>query len=220
MRGAYCRAGRILALAGGLLAAGLAHAGDVSLVGVFPGKAAVIAIDGGNPKTVKIGQTWSGVTVREVERTRAVIEFDGKRHALNLGQHYRSAGSKGTGDRQRVTLAADPRGHFVVDGSVNGGAMRFLVDTGATLIALPARDATRLGVDYRKGQPGVTQTANGRTMGWRVKLDRVRIGEIELSGVDAVVLEGGLEIALLGMSFLNRLEMKRDGQTMVLVRRF
>jgi aspartyl protease family protein len=196
----------------------LPAAADVSLVGVIGDKAAVIAIDGGAPKTVRVGQTWQGVTVVAVEKTRATVEIDGKRRVLLQGQSYRSAAA--TDDRQSATLAADDRGHFMADGLVNGGSVRFMVDTGATTVALPAGDAQRLGINYRRGEMIATQTANGAASAWRVKLTTVRIGDIEMSNVDCIVIEGGLQIALLGMSFLNRVEIRRDGQTMVLTRRF
>jgi aspartyl protease family protein len=65
------------------------------------------------------------------------------------------------------------------------------------------------------------QTANGATTGYHVKLQSVRIGGIELQNVDGVVVEQGLgSFGLLGMSFLNRLEMRRDGEKMELIRRF
>lgn len=201
------------------LAAMRAAAADISLIGLMPGKAAVLAVDGGNPKAVKIGKTWSGVRVIAVEKQHAIVEIDGKRRRLPLGQHHRSGGPAQT-DRQQVVLAADPRGHFVIQGSVNGGQVRFLLDTGATVVALPRADAERLGIAYRKGRMGSIETANGRTVAWGIKLDAVKIGAIELRNVDAVVLESGLEIALLGMTFLNRVEMKRDGRTMTLTRRF
>jgi aspartyl protease family protein len=205
----------VLALA---LACLPARAADVAMVGVIGDKAAVLALDGGNPKTVKVGQTWNGIKVIEVNGDFATIEADGKRRVLRRGMHYRSAAA--SSDRQSVTLAADSRGHFFMDGAVNGGPVRFIVDTGATMVALPASEARRLGVDYRKGQPGLTNTAGGVVQTFRVRFDRVRLGDIELSGVEGVVIEQGLDIALLGMSFLNRLEMKRDGQTMTLIRRF
>jgi aspartyl protease family protein len=201
-----------------LLAGGIAAAADVALIGVIGDKAAVLALDGGNPKTVKVGQTWSGITVLSVEKERAVIEFEGKKRVLQQGQHYR--GTAPSSDRAQVTLAAGPGGHFVADGAVNGNPVRFLVDTGATSIALPARDADRLGIDFRKGQRGFSQTANGPVTVYKVSLDSVRLGDIELKSVDAIVIEQGLDIALLGMTFLNRVEMKRDGQTMTLIRRF
>src|SRR5204863_6727546 len=99
-------------------------------------------------------------------------------------------------------------------------SVRFLVDTGATAVSLSASDATRLGIDYRKGQPSLMGTANGSAVAYQVKLDTVRVGNIILSNVDAAVLEGQMPFALLGMSFLNRMEMKRNGQTMVLTKRF
>lgn len=208
-------------LAGLLLAAATppAAALEVSLIGVVPGKAAVLAIDGGNPKLVKIGTRWQGVRVISVDKQHAVVEIEGAERRLPLGQHYRSGTAVPT-DRQKVVLAADPRGHFVVDGAVNGGRVRFILDTGATVVALPGVDANRLGIDYRKGQRGTITTANGAATAWGIRLDTVKVGDIELSGVDAVVVESGLEIALLGMTFLNRVQMQRDGATMTLIRRY
>jgi aspartyl protease family protein len=196
-----------------------AWAADVALIGLIGDKAAVLAVDGGDPKTVKVGQKWSGISVIAVEHGEATVEIDGKRRVLKIGQHYRSAKAPAS-DGQSVTLAADPRGHFVSQGSINGNPVRFLVDTGATTVALPAAEAQRLGIDYRKGQRGFTNTAGGVVPVYRVRFDSVKLGAIELTGIDGIVIEQGLDIALLGMSFLNRVEMKRDGQTMVLIRRF
>jgi len=196
-----------------------AWAADIALIGLIGEKAAVLAVDGGDPKTVKVGQKWSGISVIAVERGQATVEIDGKQRVLKIGQHYRSARAPSS-DGQSVTLAADARGHFVSEGSINGNPVRFLVDTGATTVALPASEAQRLGIDYRKGQRGFTNTAGGVVAVYRVRFDTVKLGAIELAGVDGMVVEQGLDIALLGMSFLNRVEMKRDGQTMVLIRRF
>ncbi len=201
-----------------LLAAPPAWAADVQLIGAFSDKAAILSIDGGEPRTVKVGQRFGGVTVVSVDQDRATVEIDGKRRTLQRGQHYSSRAA--ADDRQSVVLAADPQGHFLAEGSINGGSVRFILDTGATSVVLPASDAGRLGLDYRKGRPGLVQTANGSVPAWRVKLDSVRLGGIELHNVDAVVLEQGLDIALLGMSFLNRVEMRRDGESMTLKRRF
>jgi aspartyl protease family protein len=201
-----------------LVAAAPALALDVHLVGTFGDQAAVLSIDGGEPKTVRTGQKFGGVTLISVEKERATVEVEGKRRTLQRGQTYSSRSAPD--DRQSVVLAADSRGHFHADGSINGGAMRFILDTGATSIALPAADAVRLGIDYRKGSRGVIHTANGTAPAWRVKLDTVRVGGIELQNVDALVLEQGLDVALLGMSFLNRVEMFRSGDSMTLKRRF
>jgi aspartyl protease family protein len=207
-----------IAIACGLLP-GSAAAADVALIGVIGSSAAVLAVDGGEPKTVKAGQSWRGIQVISVERDRATVEIDGKRRVLTQGQHHRSGVQASS--RETVTLAADRQGHFFADGTVNGEQLRFMVDTGASLITLSAADAVRMKIDYRKGRRGQLQTANGLTEAYAVRLDRVRIGGIELTRVDAVVVEQSLgNAALLGMSFLNRVQMQRDGERMTLIRRF
>lgn len=208
---------RIIALLLGLHF-GHAVAADVALIGLIGDKAAVLAVDGGEPKTVKIGQKWSGITVISVERGQATVEIEGKRRVLQIGQHYRA--SAPASSRAKVTLASDGRGMFFAEGAVNGVPMRFMVDTGATYVSLSASDATRLGLDFRRGRPVRMQTANGTVIKYLVKFDRVRLGDIELTGVDGVVGEQEMPYALLGMSFLNRLEMQRDGASMTLTRRF
>ena len=120
-----------------------------------------------------------------------------------------------------VVLAADTRGHFLTEGQVNGAPIRFLVDTGATMISLPFAEARRLGIDMSKGQQGTAMTANGPAVVYRVKLDTVRIAGLELHNVDALVHEGpGLNVALLGMSFLSRVEMLREGERLTLTKRY
>ena len=182
-------------------------------------KAAVLAIDGGEPKSVKVGQKWSGIAVIAVERGQATVEIDGKQRVLRLGQHYRSSAAPAAGPA-KVTLAADGRGMFHAEGAINGLPVRFMVDTGATYVGMSAAEALRLGIDFRKGRPVMMQTTNGRVMNYLVKLDRVRLGSIELNGLDGVVGEQDMPFILLGMSFLNRLEMLRDGASMTLTRRF
>ncbi|HEX6692089.1 MAG TPA: TIGR02281 family clan AA aspartic protease [Burkholderiales bacterium] len=191
---------------------------DVALIGVIGDKAAVVAIDGGDPVTIRAGQTRSGITVVSVDRTSATIEVRGAKRVLSLGQHHRATAAAPTG--QSVTLAADTAGHFLAEGQVNGGPVRFVVDTGATVVALPAADARRLNIDYRKGKVGQTRTANGTVPVYVVTLERVKVGAIELSSVEGIVIEQGLDVALLGMSFLSRVNMRHDGQTLTLQRRF
>jgi len=203
----------LLALAHNALAAD-----DVALIGLIGDKAAVLAVGGGEPKTVKLGQTWNGITVLALEKDRATVEVKGERRVLHMGQHYRSGAM--TTSRGKVTLAADTRGHFFAEGAVNGVPVRFVVDTGATMVSLPRQDAERLGLDYRHGQRGTSNTANGQVPVYMLKLDSVRLGGIELHNVDALVVDGGLDQALLGMSFLNRVEMQRDGAMMTLTQRF
>ncbi len=199
-----------------LCLAALPAAADVTFVGAIGDKAAILVIDGGAPRTVKVGQKLGAVTVLEVTREHAVVDIEGERRRLPRGQHFQAS----AGDRQSTVLAADGRGHFIAEGAVNGKPIRFVVDTGASVVALPASEAVRLGIDYRKGRPGSTRTAGGVVPVYRVAFDSVKVGGIELHAVEGLVIEQGLDIALLGMSFLSRVEMQNEGQTMTLLRRF
>jgi aspartyl protease family protein len=202
-----------------MLVATAARATDVTVVGLFTGKA-VITVNRGVPRTLSVGEsTAEGVKLIASDSKGATLEIDGKRQTLEMGQHFESPSQ--TGSRQAVTLAPDSRGHFMVDGAVNGGHMRFLVDTGATLVSLPATEAARLGIDYRKGRQGMSQTANGPAVVYRVMLDSVTVGDLTLLNIEAAVHEApGMDFALLGMSFLNRTEMRRDGQSLTLTKRY
>ena len=206
----------IAALAGAALAF-TAQAADVTVVGVFPNKA-VVQIDGGSLRTLAVGQkTAEGITLLSVDRDSATFDIEGSRTTLGLGQARISRTEPAA---QSVRLTADLQGHFRTDGQINGRTVAFTVDTGATLIALPVSEAGRLGIDYQRGQKVGMRTANGVTGGYLVKLDTVSLGNVTLHGVDAVVIEGGLTFPLLGMSFLNRMDMKREGDVMTLTRRY
>lgn len=194
------------------------HAADVGLAGLFPGKA-LLTINGGAPRTVVVGvATEEGIRVLSIDGETATIEIDGKKRILRVGQNV-AAQSSGKGPSTAV-LTADGQGHFFTTGSINGTTIRFLVDTGASMISLGAADARRIGIDPSKGQPGITNTANGQAAVSRVKLDTVRVGEIVLNNVDAQVLQSDLPIVLLGMTFLNRMEMQRNGDVMTLKKRY
>ena len=213
-----------IALLGCLVSCAVAAA-EVELIGTFGAKAAILSIDAGAPKSVKVGQTVSGVTLIAVENDRATVEVEGKRRVLQRSQAYSrpraaTGASAGASAAQTVTLAVGAGGHFVAEGQVNGGPIRLLVDTGATKVAIPAGDAERLRIDYRKGRRGTTQTAAGPTAAYAVLLDSVRVGDIELQNVEAIVIESGLSIALLGNSFLDRMDMRREGQKLTLTRRY
>jgi aspartyl protease family protein len=203
----------LLATAAGLPAA----ATDVTVIGLFPGKA-VVTIDRGSPKTLSIGErTPEGVMLVSVKGDAAVVEVDGKRQTLEMGQHFETAAS--TSARTSVTLARDNRGHFRTDAQVNGVSVRFLVDTGATLVSLPVADAQRLGINYLQGMPGYSVLADGRrVVSYRVNLESVTVGDVTLYNVEGVVQGGGEP--LLGMSFLSRTEMRNDGQNLVLTKRY
>jgi aspartyl protease family protein len=211
---------RTAAFIAALLASAAAAAAptDITVSGLFTNKA-VVQIDGGPLQTLSVGQkTPQGVVLVAVDRESATFEIDGKRMTLGLGRARMAITAPVA---ESATLTADVRGHFAADGLVNGMPVRFFVDTGASLVSLPAAEASRLAIDYRKGQKALMGTANGTTTGYLVKLDTVKVGSVTLHGVDAVVMEGsGLGSPLLGMSFLNRMDMKREGDIMTLTRRY
>jgi aspartyl protease family protein len=203
-----------------LLLPPLAGAADINVIGLMAGKAVVI-INNGKPQTISAGQTSpEGVKLVGATTESAVFEVGGKRQTLTMGQVISIGG--GSVSAQRALLQADTGGHFITTVAVNGISLRFIVDTGATLVTLSSADARRAGVDFLAGQKAVLQTANGTTTAYRVKLDTVRLGDITLNNVDGAVVDGNVmgELGLLGLSFLNRVELRRDGQTMTLIRRY
>jgi aspartyl protease family protein len=199
-------------------AATASQATDVNVIGLFPGKA-VVTINRGAPRTLSVGEkTAEGVVLISSDHSGAVVEIDGKREKLEMGQHFETASQ--TGSRQSVNLAQDGSGHFLAEGMVNGAHIRFLIDTGATLVSIPIAEAARLGIDYQKGQPGYAILADGRRVAsYRVNFDSVTIGDLTLLNVEGSVSQGS-GIPLLGMSFLNRTEMRREGQNMTLTKRY
>lgn len=195
--------------------AGLAQ--DVGLAGLMSTKA-LLMIDGGEPQAVRVGETLDGVKLLAIQNDQAIVEIGGKKRPLRIGQH--AVGSVAADGMGKIVLTANEQGHFYANGSVNGTAIRFMVDTGATLISLGLSDAKRLGLDFNKGQKALSNTANGQAVVSRVQLDLVRIGDVTLRNVDAVIHQTDMPIALLGMSFLSRMEMNNDGNTMTLKKRF
>ncbi len=204
-----------------VFACAVAHAADVNLNGVV-GSRALLIIDGGKPRWFTAGETSpAGVKLVSVSGDTVVIEYGGSRESLTLGRSARLAGNARSTGAQTVVLTADNRGHFITTGTINGISVRFLVDTGASLISMSSSEAKRLGINYTTGQRTYTSTANGVVPTYMVKIDEVRLGDVRLNNVDAMVHPSdNLPIVLLGMSFLNRMEMKRDGEKMMLTKRF
>ena len=198
-----------------LLASAAAQAQSVSMAGSL-GTRALLVIDG-KPRQVAVGTTVEGVKLLAVSNNDALVEVNGQRVALQLGgspANLGGAASAGTGDK--IVLTSVSGGHFVTSGTVNGSAVRFIVDTGATTIAMGAADAERIGLDYKKGQLGYTSTANGVIPAYRVMLSSVRIGDVQVYNVEATVLPSTMPYMLLGNSFLDRFQMRRENDRLTL----
>lgn len=184
------------------------------------GDKALLVIDGA-PRTVAAGSTVAGVKVIRVSGSETVVEVGGKRQTLQLGgAQVNLGGAASAGGGTQIVLAAGSGGHFVTQGSINGRAVRFVVDTGATNVAMSEAEARRIGVDFSRGQRGMVRTANGDVVAHRVSLREVRIGDVTVYNVDATVVPSPMDIILLGNSFLSRFQMKREADVLVLDKRF
>lgn len=192
---------------------------QVNIVGLFSGKA-VVMINGGKPKTLSVGQTSDGVKLLAADSKTATLLIEGKTRQLGMGQAASVAGNAAN-NSPSVTLYANAQGHFVSECQINGVPLKFLVDTGATTVALNSGDAKFAKIDYKRGEPISVATANGMVTAYRVTIANLKIGSITLSQVEASVVEGGSPpIVLLGMSALNRLDMKRQDIALTLTKKY
>ncbi len=190
------------------------------------GERALLVVDG-QTRMLGVGQESQGLRLLALSDDRAQVSLNGRSLWLNLGSPTALGGSGGSGGNggresssgERIVLMASSGGHFQVPGSINNQAVNFLVDTGATLVTMSAKVAERLGLDYRKEPSLITQTANGQAPAWRLSLGSVRVRDVELHQIDAIVVEHDMPVVLLGNSFLNRFAMQREGSQMVLIKR-
>lgn len=202
---------------GMILLPALCSATEVHVVAVTPGRDASIVIDGGAPVSIGVGEDIDAVTLLSADSDGATLRVNGVVLTLPLEAQYGFVG--GATGASTVKLKADARGHFVGDGAINRQSVRFLVDTGASLTTLSRKEARRIGLSYSGGDTVRTMTANGAINGWRVDLDSVRVGNVTVRDVEAVVIDTDLPVVLLGMTFLDRFDMERTGSTLVLERR-
>jgi aspartyl protease family protein len=202
-----------------LLAGSAAFAQTVSMSGSL-GDKALLMIDGA-PRTVATGATVQGVKLVSVTGNDAVVEIKGKRVTVVMGGAQVSLGGQASsGGGSQIVLTAGSGGHFMTAGGINGKAVRFMVDTGATSVSMSIAEAEHLGLDYRSGQRGYVSTANGNAPAYRVRLAEVRVGDVVVYDIEALVVPAQMEFILLGNSFLTRFQMKRENETMTLSKRF
>jgi aspartyl protease family protein len=208
-----------LALAA-VLACAPAHAVEkLSVKGLFK-DTAILVIDG-KQRLLRAGQTSpEGVNLLSANSKEAVIEIDGVRSTHRLGTHIGSEFAAPKSPAVKIWPTA--RNMYPVVGSINGYPVNFLVDTGATIVSMNSREARRLGIDYAvEGKPSFSQTASGIAKIYLVNLKRVKVGDIELRDVTGAVHEGDFPtVTLLGMSFLGRLDIHREGGVLELRKKY
>jgi aspartyl protease family protein len=198
----------------------LLQAQTVSMAGSIGDSKALLMINGA-PHTLAVGSTVKGVTLKRVTQGQAEVEIAGKALLVTMGGAPASVGGGGgsNANGREILIAAGPGGHFVTSGQINGKAVQFMVDTGATSVAMGLSEAERLGIDWKSGQRGASQTAAGVVATYAVSLTSVRIGDVEVFGVNAMILPAEMPFVLLGNSFLSRFSMRRDSNVMRLEKR-
>lgn len=201
--------------------AGDATAQSVALSGVS-GSKALITVDSAAPRFIAPGQTHLGVKLVSTDGESATVEVGGKRQTLRVGEAPVSVGGKGGGSQgsgKRIVMTADGQGHFTPQGTINGKPAQFLVDTGASLVAIGEPEAKRMGLPYLKGQRITMSTANGSAVGYQFTLDKVALGDVVAYDVMAVVTPQPMPFVLLGNSFLTKFQMNRTNDQMTLEKR-
>ena len=192
---------------------------SVRVDGLFKG-AAVLNIDG-QQVMLREGKTGpAGVRLISASSRGAVVEVEGKRHALQL--HTAIGGTYQQAEVTQVVIRKNDNDQYMVNGSINSQSVKFLVDTGANTIAMNEMDARRLGLLYRvDGREAPVVTASGVSKSWKVKLDTVKVGEIQIANVEAVVVQGAYPTeVLLGMSYLNHVKLQEHNSVLMLEKKY
>ena len=211
--------GFMLALTVGVATLTAASATDAATgvsLGALMGDKALLVING-KSRAVAVGGAEQGVRLLSLGSDSAVVEVDGQRVTLRMGATPIDLGGEPTpGGGTRIVLSMGKGGHFSSEGSINGKPVQFMVDTGATLVAMSQSEADRIGLRYRDAPRGMVQTANGMVPVHSVRLASLRIGDVLVRDVDAVVMPADRRQILLGNSLLSRFQMRRDNTTMTL----
>ena len=192
---------------------------DIQVMALFKDKA-IVMIDN-EQQLLKVGEpAKSGVKLIKASSKYAVLEINGKQSKFTLGNRVQADYEQK--EKKKLLIYPDSYGMFKTTGSINGYTVDFIVDTGASSVALNSGTAKRLGLQYRlHGEPTYVTTASGTEIAYSINLDRVKVGEIMLRNVKAVVLEGvEPHTPLLGMSYLGRLNIVNEGQGMRLEQKF
>ena len=201
-----------------LLNAAFAEQSSVKVIALFNDKA-LLQVNG-EQKIVRKNETYNGVKLLSSSSRGALVQFsDGEQKQLNINQAISHGFSQR--DKSKVTVYANPQGMFMVAGKVNGKPTHFLLDTGASSVALSQAEADRLGLPYESSPRSYVNTASEVVPVWNIKLGQVRVGDISVSNVDAFVLQGNKpDNPLLGMSFLQHLKLNRSGAVMTLEQKY
>ena len=190
---------------------------DVVVMAIF-GETVILKVNGTKHK-LKLGEEpVEGIRVTEVGGDKVSLEINNKIDTYDLGGHASFNNESVDNSKHNPTARIWPRNDmYVTHGSINDFTVQFMVDTGATWIAMSEGVAKRLGINYYRAKKGFAGTASGVAAIYKVTLDKVKVGEIELRNVKAAVISDyQSNQVLLGNSFLKRVEITRTKQVMIL----
>jgi len=190
----------------------------VEIVGLFKNQAVVQV--GSVQRLMKVGQTSpEGVELLSADTAQAQVRYQGETYTLSLSNRVHSGFRQA--EKASVTIPSDDMGQYRVRGAINSQYVNFLVDTGASVLAMSSREAGRLGIDYERGQRGQVQTAQGTADSYFLIIDRVTVAGIIAHNVQAAIIDGNYPVEiLLGMSFLRQVSMQENSGVMILTQKF
>jgi aspartyl protease family protein len=187
---------------------------EVTLLAAMGSKG--ILLINGQKKTLTVGQQIGEVKLVTLSNEQAVVSIAGRQRQLLLGQGYIASRNSVADTAGSLTLSPDAQGHYFADIAVRGISQRGIIDTGASLLSMPRNLASKMGVDYKQGAEARALTANGTIKSWQVTIAQIRIGSLLLNNVQASIRDQDNGPLLIGNSVLNRFQMKREQELLIL----
>lgn len=185
---------------------------NIRIMALFQDKA-IVTIDGHRQK-LELGKPIDGITLVEANSKQAVIKINGETQTLKLGSGTTEFKNENKGE----VISKNAVGMFFTQTSINGNTpVNAVIDTGAVAVAISKKMADEMHLDYSSGQQFSIDTANGKVNTHYINLASVKVGKIELKNVQALVSDGEIPVVLLGMTFLNRLQVFNNSNSMTLL---
>lgn len=212
------RPGRLILFVCTLLLSSVCSAAPMEVVALFKDRA-VLRTPAGQ-EMLKLGETSaSGITLLQADTQGAKVRYQDKIYELSLSSRVASTFAVPT--QRSVHINRDEYDQYRMRGAINGHYVNFLVDTGASVVALSERHANMMGLDFRAGEAGAVQTAQGSASAYFLHLDRVTLGAISAQHVPATVIVGEYPVdVLLGMSFLAKFRLTDDDGVLTLTAKY
>ncbi len=191
---------------------------QVVAVGLFEG-AALLRVNG-LQRLVRSGDTFEGVLVEEADPHSVVVSQAGVKEELTLSGHIATSFTPPT--RRQWSIPANSQRQYITSVTINGRRTMGMIDTGANVVAMSSQTAERIGLDYQElGREGVATTASGQVKAWHFKLERLNVGGLDTGYLDTTVIEGAYpEMVLLGMSFLEKIDMRETSGVLHLYQKY